>query len=136
MARRSRRSVDTDEDRDTSPVASPVPRLAPRFLLSEIEDRRAWHPERDDRPALNIFNEPHRLEVGEVRPARRSRASTSPPAGSLWSSLSHRLRFADAHLVVECVRRKQRREVLFAEKRVRSGRGGSKRRSWRSEIGC
>lgn len=34
-----------------------------------------------------------------------------------------------------CVRRKERREVLFAMKRMR-GRGGSRRRTWRSDLKC
>lgn len=50
--------------------------------------------------------------------------------------MSERVARSDGRRTAICVRRSQRREVLHALDRVRRGRGGSKRRDWRSDIKC
>lgn len=38
--------------------------------------------------------------------------------------------------IATCVRRQQRREVMFAKKFHKRGRGGGRRRTWRSDVRC
>lgn len=94
--------------------------------LTAIEDRRTYHPLKVQRPARTISGHPS----GPVTPKKtptRSRAF-----------VAHGLKFPDpTGRVVICVRRKQRREVLFAKKKTRAGaRARARRRNWYSNIGC
>lgn len=103
--------------------------------LTQIEDRRLWHPEGEFRPA-RMFNSPrHRLvEYGvRVRSARSSGSSVRS---------TRRLRpivaFADPSNVLVCARREMRRQVMHAFRRTGRG-GGPKKRptfSWYSRISC
>lgn len=119
MARRSDRS-DRDE-RDTPAISNQrllLPLLdfttiPPSDLLRSIEDRRTFYPERATRPASSYSRPRHRLE--------------SAPG---YNILPFGVRFEEPRKVLVCVRRKQRREVLFALKRT--GRGAGKKRHKRS----
>lgn len=135
MARR-RRSSRTGRDHNTiattlvvprvralpvSPVFVPVaPRPRLRFPTSTFEDRRQWHPERAARPALSSPRSAARLVArGHVRDQTKAIVA-----------------FAAPDRVAVCVRRRRRREVLFA--RGVGGRRGlrSPRRSFYSGISC
>ena len=87
------------------------PSVASLSPLTEIEDRRTYHPLFDDRPARTVEGTP-------VRPHRVTK--------SKYSRLPFGLQFAQPNRTLVCVRRKQRQEVLHALKRT--GRGGSSRR--------
>lgn len=97
------------------------------FPLNEIEDRRTWHPQGDVRPARRVLAPASRFRV--VRPV--STQASLVEASSVPISVG----FQDARRVLVCVRRKQRREVLFAK-----GYGGAgtppRRFSEYSKISC
>lgn len=103
-----------------SPLVSPL--LPSPLVLSEIEDGRQFHPEFDSRPALTIGGSPTRT-VARGKPAR-------------LFNVSHRLGFDQPVHVVRCVRRKQRREVLFAKRRTRKGSGARRHRNQWSNVHC
>lgn len=123
MARgRSGRSADTSDIANlTTELLRPVelPDLSPsvsqldEFLGPTLPyDRRAFS-----------FGEPERYSLvsrGTVR------------YGQVYRD---QIGFGDPSTVAICYRRKQRREVLFAKRRIR-GRGGARRRSWRSMVKC
>lgn len=99
----------------------PVPSLhldPPKFNLNQISDNRRFHPE------------PHIKPVGSLK--RSATQLVVPPAKKTAprASLPHQVAFkAPAHVVV-CVRRKQRKEVLFAKKLT--GRGSRARKHHRN----
>lgn len=135
-------------DRDHSPISSldelvrvsvsPMPSsmrglLSDTPVLSEIEDRRFFHPEQDDAPALTIS----RSTVSRTN--RLVDRLVTAPGGAVYrinSQTKARLGFDRPSDVATCVRRHQRREVLHALNKIRSGRGSKKRRSWRSDFQC
>lgn len=127
LARRRRGQRDTFEN----PIAIDPPEMLDPVadLLVEptnlrlVEDRRTWHPEDFDRPTLTLDGLDAPAVVSPSDPVR---------PGALPSTLS----FADPRATVVCVRRRQRREVLFALNKMRRGRGGSRRRDWRSQVRC
>lgn len=138
MSRRSRRrrslsppAVISRPERDllTRSLTSPsrlLRDMAASSVLRMIEDRRQYHPLQFFRPARKISGHP-------VSPVRIRKAP--PRKGEAF--LAHRLNFAEPNRTLICVRRKQRKEVLHALKKVGRGRGrGAKRRNWYSNIGC
>lgn len=97
-----------------------VTALPPRlhFDLTPIEDRRQYHPLNVFRPARTVYGSP----VGPLkvaRPGRETKARFRLPVG---------IRFDVPAKVAVCVRRKRRKEVLHALKKVGKGSGGGKRR--------
>lgn len=91
----------------------------PSSNWQEIEDRRYFNPERDYRPALSFS--------GNQAPAR-----SIPRDDRRWSTIG----FDNPDYALICARRHQRREVIFAKKKHRRGRGGSRRRNWYSNVRC
>lgn len=141
MAKRNNKSNFTRAGRDVIAIANRSP-LLPRSLtfrplvspvdLTVFEDRRTFHPERDQRPARSFSKALHRLVVKEpLRNPDRFASLRAFPA-----SIPTRIGFEDPKRVLICVRRKRRKEVLHALKKT--GRGGQKkpRRSWYSSISC
>lgn len=128
MARGSRnRNRYSERDALTSltpQVARVVPRSHP---LSLIQDFRTFDFEPATRPALSVFGTPARYSVGGA-----SRSSKARSRSLLPSMVS----FADAQRVVVCVRRKTRRQVLFAKRRTGRGARSRKRRNFFSGIRC
>ena len=98
-------------------------RSRPKPRLRLVEDRRTWHPERQRRAARG-FN----------RAATRVVAPRWAPL--FGAAVTAKLAFSSPPSVAICVRRKQRREVMFALKK--SGKRGQRRprRSWYSSIKC
>lgn len=103
--------------------------LAPLDPLSEIEDRRTYHPLGSDRPALYSVAP---LQVKDRRPSPRQRRAGFRPHSQTKGVIA----FAEPDQVVLCVRRKERREVLFAKRFHKRGRGGPRRRNWTTQISC
>lgn len=100
--------------------------LAPRVSpvdLRVFEDRRTFSPVR------------HQVRSPGVFSRRDQRRLVDGPALSR-DRLPARLQFAVPDKVVLCVRRKRRREVLFATRRTRSGRGRARRRNMWSAVKC
>lgn len=136
MARRGRARA----DRDTSDIASLLapPRPLPRaHYVTEFatEDRREYHPEGPFAAPLSFGNLPAAISwtgtLSGSTPSPSKRIS-GLPTGSLIGSPA----FTTPPGVAICVRRKQRREVLHALKKTRSGSGRSKRRNPYSEVKC
>lgn len=107
------------------PSALIVPTVAHDLRLDE--DRRSFHP-------LGMFRPPrvvggHPVQPLVVRePAKRKRSQ---------AFLAHQLGFPNPKRVLLCVRRKTRREVLFAKNLSRKGAGARRRhRNFYSEVKC
>lgn len=123
------------DDRDTREVSTPS--LAPQKLrekqlkyrlnqvIRSLEDRRHFSPE-IARPARALYRSSTRLVPYENKNQRTKQNNRWP---------SNRLSFAVPAHVAVCVRRKERREVLFAH-----GKGGGKVKpgKWSefSDINC
>lgn len=128
------------------PVLSPSHRLTPSTPyvlpdldpgpLTEVEDRRTYHPLGPNRPARTLGGTPARITVADRPASKRQRASGFHR--KLRSSHTKAvLAFAEPKRVLICIRRQRRKEVLHAL--GRAGRGGAKRhprRSWHSEVSC
>lgn len=111
--------------RDNSSIAKSL--LSPT-LLPEIEDRRLFHPQDVFRPAKGLSKGSTLLEVRPVGDrTKRARGMSSPET----------IRFSIPNHVAICVRRKRRREVLFAL--GKTGKGSKKfrrRRNYYSGVNC
>lgn len=109
------------------------------FDYQAIQDRRRFNPEGDD-VGVRVFKENRSEAIVERYRRRRVRKQTrvgrvDSSVRSMWPVQSFKA-FAEPEAVTVCVRRKQRREVIFA-----SGRGGRRgqrppRFNWRSKIQC
>lgn len=111
-----------------------VSRLSPLATLlgqlRELEDRRTFHPEGRLRPARASFRSATQLVP---RPGRRAALATR--ASVLVPS---RVAFKVPNRVAICVRRKSRREVLFAKRVAGAGGGRFRKRRYNeySFVGC
>lgn len=123
-------------------AVSPSP-LAPvvtprRSVLPPSTDRRFFHPEKRDQPAKSIAGTIAPITV-KNRPVPRThkfRKLAVVRFGSAPSQTKAAPAFVAPQTVAVCIRRKRRKEVLFAKKRA--GKGGMRkpRRSWLSKISC
>lgn len=94
-----------------------------RQRLRTIEDRREWHPLGPRRSARSFNAAHHQLVVKQPR-----KQSHKVPKG---------IRFHAPRKVLICVRRKVRREVMFAlNKRGKGSARRNRRRNWYSAISC
>jgi len=109
-----------DPLRDLRPL-DPIPMLRRQEVL-DLGDRRFFHPERELAPAASRTRNDRRLVARSV---------VDYP-GASWRRPE---RFNVAGQVAICVRRKTRREVLFAKKR---GGGGNRKPRWNewSDVKC
>lgn len=97
-------------------VTTPLPET-----WREIQDDRLWSPE----------------PFSQARTFSGSDASTRRIPKSRNKFLSHQIGFDNPDLVLNCVRRKQRREVIFAKRKRRQGSGARRRRrNFYSNIRC
>lgn len=117
-----------------SSLLSPAPALSP---LLEVEDARAWHPD-PEQGALTIGGRFARVVVHKRPIIARSKPIWAWRGLPVGPQVPVGLRFESPLKVVTCLRRKIRREVIFALNR--GGKGGGKkakpRRTWRSGIRC
>lgn len=138
MARRNNRQS-RGRERDLSNVATAIsavlrPDLVETFrpvslspILREVEDLRSFHPEGAERRPLSVFGQG---ATWNVVPSV-ARSLTTDSTGRLPGTL----RFNMPREVAVCVRRKVRRQVLWAL--GKAGGGSAKpRRTWRSNIKC
>lgn len=146
MARgRSTRSGERDDPllSLTTPVA---PRLqlvfteaiTPSVDLGLIEDRRLYNPEQPFNPALDSGGRPTRVvhHSDPLRSLFQMRAAISAPLKKTKHRLESRLGFQTPSTVMVCVRRKIRREVIFAKNKRRKGSGAKRHRNYHSNIRC
>jgi len=96
-----------------APVLIPVPPIQ----LSDLGDARRFQPDKRYAPPAAVR-----------RSAARVKAYSGGPV--------HGLRFADPKLVALCLRRKRRREVIFAKNKQKKGSGARKRNNFWSRISC
>lgn len=90
--------------------------------LRVYEDRRLWHPDGLARPARS-FDRATTLKMGPAKPSRP------------WQ-LPSAVNFTAPSRVVLCVRRKIRKQVMFAKHKA--GRGGQRPPRWSywSSVNC
>lgn len=136
--RRSRKSTSVNSiQRDLSTIAT-RPRVLddiqyssqPRSYFPPVTnlDRRVFHPLGPFRPAVSRSG--RRASVtGSVKLDQRAKSRA-------FKNLSSVIKFQIPQSVMICVRRKSRRQVLFARKKTRAGSRGSKSRNWFSSISC
>lgn len=92
------------------------------------EDRREHHPEGIHRPVRALPRQAATLQV--PIPAKRAR-------GNVAKFSTPSLSFSVPQRVSLCVRRHQRKEVLFALKRTRRGAASkTHKRNWWSNVKC
>lgn len=147
MARRKRRR-DVSDPTVANPPLERLPPFRPEFdrLLSHnlnlrpFEDRRTFHPAR--LLAAPVFlggNPPARSIVSAASPAPRRAIQRAVGVARLLENSrfpTSRVRFAEASRVVICVRRKRRKEVLFARRKAgRRGQRRPRRNLW-SDVQC
>lgn len=107
-------------------------RFSPTLPLTLFEDRRQWHPMVDHRPALTFTSRPHTLRAVEKKPTQRQSKYGLPALSQTKATIA----FGLPDKVLVCVRRKRRKEVIFAKNKA--GRSGQRkpRRNWLSAISC
>lgn len=108
---------------------SPLPSTGLNDPLSEIEDRRSYHPLGAARPPIYSTGS---LKVKDRSPSKLQRRFGFSPRSQTKGVLT----FANPSNVVLCVRRKTRREVLFATRRNGAGGRRPRRRNWTTQISC
>lgn len=131
MARgRSRRHRAAERDHNTIPNRRLPPRVSSLFSrpLLSVSDRRQFHPDDMFAPVFSYDRRSRKIVERNVNPVRKSTQYASPFGSSFG--------FAVPHKVSLCVRRKQRREVLFALKRTGKGSRTPKRRNYWSDVRC
>lgn len=134
--RRSRQTVIHSRpiQRDLSTIAN-RPRLLDTiqypfkaFSLTPVEDRRTYHPDGPFRPARTFRGTPASVS-GSRKLDHRAKSRS-------FRNLSSVINFQVPSSVLICVRRKSRREVLFARKKTRRGSRSGRSRNWFSSISC
>lgn len=114
-------------------VATPKKRLL-------IEDRRRWDPA--PQVARDVLGRTARVTHQKKTTAKSgARAAVKPLQSkrplSMWPRLENALpRFAEARKTVICLKRKARREVMFALKRTGKGAKSPRRRNQWSDVQC
>lgn len=108
--------------------------LAARPAVSFLDDRRLFHPEPFRAPVLFTTTRPARIVAArntnhgrKFRTDNVSRAKLLSPAGVV---------FDEPRSVTVCVRRKARREVLFAKRKTGRGARSPKTRNFWSNVKC
>lgn len=105
--------------------------VAPVYRLPSVSpvfgDRRVYHPLGRYRRAVSLGRLYESMVVAKRDTGVAARRS------KLFSPV---IRFAEPHKISICVRRQQRREVLFAKRKMFSGKGGSRRRNFYSGVSC
>lgn len=110
--------------------------VRPRTSLMQVEDRRRYHPLGSMAPAATLSRRDQRRLVEKTQHVGREvrRASFDPFAS--WVMPAAKLGFAVPKKVAVCVRRKQRREAMFATGKSGGGNSSRRRRNQFSEIIC
>lgn len=132
-SRRNRDSALPTEDASQDPLLlalppvtfDPLPEVDPYQSdpiqnLTEVQDGRLWSP--------STISESSSL-VGTSSPTTTIPAQPGP-------LLPSRIAYDRPVEAIHCVRRKQRREVIFAKNYRRRGRGGSRKRDFWSQFKC
>lgn len=131
MAKRRNRPGQRDHSSIARPPLLPVvsPTRFERLAILEFEDRRRFRPD------------PFSLPLSPRKDQRRIVERVSRPVGKANKvarfGRDYKLAFAVPRKVSLCVRRKQRREVMFAMRRTGKGaRAVRRRRNQFSDVRC
>lgn len=148
MARRKNRPGYLPEVRDFNFIANrrldfgPRARIAlaqlealRREALSEIEDRRRFHPDRQFAPARDRNTRRARIVAASLLGSALSFQDPTIRSGSIPGTRSAPAAGYSGKVAI-CVRRKTRREVLFARGKGGGGAKRSRRRNYYSEVKC
>lgn len=123
--------ISTASEAASRPLVSPRPVSIYNTILSELEDRRLYHPLGKQRPLKTLRSEAARIKIAEpVRSLRK------PVTGKKLHDLPSGTSFRAAERVPLCVRRHRRREVLFASQKTGAGARSKKHRNQWSSIKC
>lgn len=144
MARRGRRVSAASVPRGTNgPLAYlgtlSAPLVNPARLFEPLDDGRYWHPD-PDHGAMTVGGRYARVVVHSRPLVARSKGISSWIGGRgfpVGLEVPIGVRFESPFRVLTCIRRKIRREIIFA--RNKAGRGKNRRnprRSWRSNVVC
>lgn len=125
-------------------VSRTLPALVKKAVqpaLVQVEDRRTFHPDQRNRPAKTISGRTAPITVGnrprkkpETPGARLARLRFGP---KVHSQTKGHLTFAVPSETIVCLRRKRRKEVIFAKNKAGKGsRKPNRTRSWLSKISC
>lgn len=129
--RPAKRGINITSNRRRLPSPN-LPGLRP--LRSYLSDRRRWRPEPIGfRSALTIGG---RRAIHSVRPVIASSRPQKAKSKLSPSFPMERRVFSVPKRVEVCVRRKERREVLFAKRRTGRGSRTPKRRNEWSDVKC
>lgn len=148
MARGSRGQRDISNPIANDPLLPLLDPIEPSPLIDPLvddpllsfEDRRFYHPAGYNRPALMSWSSD--VVLGYANNAVRNLlydVSGKRYVDRAKNYIGAAAAFRDPSRVAICVRRKVRREVLFAlspHRRIGSGRGKHRRRNWASSIRC
>lgn len=96
-----------------------------QMAMTEIEDARQWSPDPQELP--KTIRGPT-----TVRSRFKNSMATTYSSTHSVMGFNHTLR----NPVMLCLRRKIRKEVMFAFNKTRKGSRGGKRRNWRSNFKC
>lgn len=152
----SRRRSKKHPDRDTNDLSlaeldqelRPARPISPSPINTRIEDRRRWVPAGTS--AREALGRPARVVYKASRPRGNSLTKKASAAGvvtprrktgkasgfkSFRSKIEHPS-FKDARHTIICIKRKSRREVLFAKNKTRRGARSKKHYSSFSNIRC
>lgn len=94
--------------------------------LRPYEDRRQWHPEGANRPARSFTQTRHRLVPRKSSLYLKAGFQNPVYTQKLFDTIPIGIGFRTPGKVIICVRRKERREVMFATKKA--GKGGQRTR--------
>lgn len=118
------------------PTPRPIVTTAPK-KLTKIEDRRTYHPQGPQRPARSVQKAHHKLRAIS---ARRSSPQVVKPPRRLRKAvqkLSDRIGFEGPRKVLICIRRRMRKEVMFALGKTGAGaKARTHHQSYYSSIRC
>lgn len=149
MARRDRQknntgfrdTFDISSDFELEPTTKPkrisqpsVTHTSPKLNLTAVEDRRTFHPLKKNRPAATLDGKQHTLKIHHET---RGPKQVIRPRVHSSNRLSNTVGFNAPKSVLICIRRKQRKEVLFAKRLTTKGAGAKRhRRNEYSNIRC
>lgn len=127
MAKRKRSK---SRERDSNNIASSLlTRTNFTTVLSELEDRRTFHPARY-KPVRGFFKDASVIGIAPVK----GNVSKRKRGGNYVADV---FKFNTPSAVGVCIRRKRRKEVLFALNRAGKGsRSRKRRRNENSDVSC
>lgn len=137
--RSSSRRSKPDVTRDTSRIANDWS-LSSLLLrpepMTDVEDRRLWSP--DVEPSgVTIGGRVARVIVHRRPVVARANTILTPRGLPVGLQVPIGLRYESPLFVLTCLRRKIRREIMFAKRKVGFGKKVKPpRRGWRSNISC